>query len=66
MNTNGGGLSYNHPGMYGMFTIVEAVRQLRNEAGERQVKGAEIALSHGNGGVLSSQVTNIWGTESTL
>jgi len=66
VNTNGGGLSCNHPGMYGMFTIVEAVRQLRGECGERQVKGAEIALSHGNGGVLSSQATNIWGTESTL
>ena len=57
MNTNGGGLSYCHPGMYGLLLIVEAVRQLRGECGERQVDGAEVALVHGNGGVLSSQCT---------
>jgi acetyl-CoA acetyltransferase len=66
VNTNGGGLSCVHPGMYGMFTLVEAVRQLRGEAGARQVAGAELALCHGNGGVLSSQVSNILGTEATL
>jgi acetyl-CoA acetyltransferase len=66
VNTNGGGLSCVHPGMYGMFTLVEAVRQLRGEAGARQVAGAKLALCHGNGGVLSSQVTNILGTEATL
>lgn len=66
VNTNGGGLSCVHPGMYGMFTLVEAVRQLRGEAGARQVAGAELALCHGNGGVLSSQVTNVLGTEATL
>ena len=59
MNTNGGGLSYCHPGMYGLLTIVEAVRQLRGEAGERQVAGAEVAVIHGNGGVLSSQCTAV-------
>jgi acetyl-CoA acetyltransferase len=37
VNTNGGGLSCVHPGMYGVFTIIEAVRQLRGECGERQV-----------------------------
>jgi len=66
VNTNGGGLSCVHPGMYGMFIMIEAARQLRGEAGERQVKGAETALVHGNGGVLSSQVTTILGTEATL
>ncbi|MHA1113274.1 MAG: thiolase [Alphaproteobacteria bacterium] len=66
VNTNGGGLSCNHPGMYGMFTIVEAVRQLRGEGDERQVKGVDLALAHGSGGVLSSPVTNIFGTEATL
>lgn len=66
VNTNGGGLSCVHPGMYGMFTLVEAVRQLRGEAGERQVENAQLALCHGNGGVLSSQITNILGTEETL
>jgi len=66
VNTNGGGLSCVHPGMYGMFTLVEAVQQLRGEGGERQVAGAELALCHGNGGVLSSQITNVLGTETTL
>jgi acetyl-CoA acetyltransferase len=66
VNTNGGGLSYNHPGMYGLLLLVEAVRQLRGECGERQVEGARVALAHGNGGVLSSQVTAVLGTESVL
>jgi acetyl-CoA acetyltransferase len=66
LNTNGGGLSYCHPGMYGLLLIVEAVRQLRGESGERQVPGAEVALVHGNGGVLSSQCTALLGTEATL
>jgi acetyl-CoA acetyltransferase len=61
MNTNGGGLSYCHPGMYGLLLIVEAVRQLRGECGERQVDGARVALVHGNGGVLSSQCTALLG-----
>lgn len=66
VNTNGGGLSCVHPGMYGLFTLVEAVEQLRGGAGERQVPGARLALAHGNGGVLSSQVTAILGTRDTL
>jgi acetyl-CoA acetyltransferase len=66
VNTNGGGLSYNHPGMYGLLLLIEAVRQLRGECGERQVEGVDVALAHGNGGVLSSQVTAVLGTESVL
>ena len=66
VNTNGGGLSYCHPGMYGLFLLIEAVRQLRGECGERQVEGAETAIAHGNGGVLSSQSTVILGTEATV
>jgi acetyl-CoA acetyltransferase len=66
MNTNGGGLSCVHPGMYGLFLLVECVRQLRGEAGERQLRKAELAIAHGNGGVLSSQATVILGTEATI
>jgi len=66
VNTNGGGLSCVHPGMYGIFTMVEAAEQLRGAAGDRQIKDAEIALCHGNGGTLSSQVTAIFGTEAAL
>lgn len=66
VNTNGGGLSYCHPGMYGIFTLIEAVRQLRGEAGLRQVADAGLALAHGNGGQFSSQVTAILGVEATL
>ena len=66
VNTNGGGLSCCHPGMYGIFPLIEAVRQLRGEAGERQIAETELALVHGNGGQLSSQVTAILGTAATL
>jgi acetyl-CoA acetyltransferase len=65
MNTNGGGLSYTHPGQYGIFLLVEAVRQLRGACGDRQVDGAEIAVAHGCGGVLSSTATVVLGTEAT-
>jgi len=66
VNTNGGGLSYCHPGMYGLFLLIEAVRQLRGECGARQVRDCEVAIAHGNGGVLSSQATVILGTPATL
>jgi len=59
MNTNGGGLSYTHTGMYGIYTIIEAVRQLRGECGERQVAGAEVGLCHGTGGTWSAAATMI-------
>jgi len=73
MNAQGGGPSYTHPGMFGSFTIIEAVRQLRGDyAGpqgrggpavrqypERQVQGARIALVHGTGGVPSATGTAI-------
>ncbi|QHE84793.1 thiolase [Hydrogenophaga sp. BPS33] len=66
VNTNGGGLSCVHPGMYGLFTVVEATQQLMGLAGERQVHGATLGLAHGNGGTLSSQATTILGTRETL
>jgi acetyl-CoA acetyltransferase len=66
VNTNGGGLSYCHPGMYGLFLLIEAVRQLRGQCGQRQVAGADVALVHGNGGVLSAQATTILGGPATV
>ncbi len=52
VNPDGGGLSSNHPGMRGIFLVIEAVRQLRRECEARQVAGAEVALVHGTGGTL--------------
>ncbi|WP_227001479.1 thiolase [Pulveribacter suum] len=66
VNTNGGGLSCVHPGMYGIFALVEAVRQLRGEAGERQLARHRTAVVHGNGGTLSSQATAVLGTHDAL
>ncbi len=63
LNTNGGGLSYTHPGMYGMFILIEAVRQLRGECGERQVADAKLALVNGTGGLLSATGTLILGRD---
>lgn len=60
INTHGGMLSHAHAGAAGgLFGIVEAVRQLRGGLGERQVHGAEIALVHNEGGILSSHCTAI-------
>src|SRR5699024_7191255 len=63
LNTNGGGLSYCHPGMYGIFLLIEAVRQLRGDAGDRQVTDAKTALVNGTGGVLSSTSVCILGRD---
>ena len=62
-STNGGGLSYCHPGQYGVLLLVEAVRQLRGECGARQVPGAEIAVAHGTGGILSTHATVVLGVD---
>jgi acetyl-CoA acetyltransferase len=59
MNTSGGGLSYCHPGMFGIFLLIEAVRQLRGTCGARQVQGAETALCHATGGFLNTHATVI-------
>ena len=61
VNTSGGGLSYGHPGMFGMFVAIEAVRQLRGECGERQLPKAELALCHAPGLVFSCNTTMILG-----
>ncbi len=64
INTDGGGLSSNHPGMRGIFLVIEAVRQLRGECGNRQVEDCGVALCHGTGGMLGlrhSGVTMILG-----
>ena len=57
VNTNGGGLSYCHPGMYGLFLTIEAVRRIRD--------GANVALAHANGAVLSAQATAVLGSPQT-
>jgi len=63
-NTDGGGLSSCHPGMRGMFLIVEAVRQLRGEGTARQAADPEIALIHGTGGYLSTGATVVLGSNA--
>jgi len=66
VNTNGGGLSFCHPGMYGIFTLIEAAIQIRGEGGDRQVDGTDVVLCHGNGGTFSSQATVLLGSAATL
>ena len=51
LNTDGGGLSSNHPGMRGLFLLIESARQLRGES-TSQVEGANLVVAHGNGGLL--------------
>jgi acetyl-CoA acetyltransferase len=64
-NTHGGLLSHCHPGNPGsMFALTEAVTQLRHQANDRQVKDAQVALVHGQGGIMSSHCTLILGGEA--
>ncbi len=65
-NTSGGGLSYTHPGMFGVFLLVEAARQLRGLSSGRVVDDVDISVAHGCGGVLSSTGTIVLGGEDTL
>jgi acetyl-CoA acetyltransferase len=60
-NTDGGGLASCHPGMRGMFLLVEAVRQLRGECGPRQVENARLACVNAMGGFFSHSATMILG-----
>ncbi len=62
MNTNGGGLSYTHTGMYGMFALQESVRQMRGTAAA-QVKGAKTSVCHGVGGMFAASGTIVFGNE---
>ena len=66
VNTNGGGLSCVHPGMYGLFALAEATDQLMGTAGGRQLDRVDLSLAHGNGMLLSSQATIILGSQTTL
>ena len=59
LNTNGGGLSYCHTGMYGMFALIESVKQLRGEAGARQLPDIHTSLAHGPGGMFAAAGTVI-------
>lgn len=61
--TSGGGLSYTHPGAFGIFLIIEAVRQLRGEAGQRQVSNARVGMAHAIAGTMSCGATIVLGKE---
>ncbi|MBP9232645.1 MAG: hypothetical protein KBF34_14060, partial [Phenylobacterium sp.] len=63
MNTNGGGLSYMHSGMYGMYALMESVRQMRGTAAA-QVEGAKISVCQGVGGMFAAAGTVIFGNEA--
>ncbi|GAA2089202.1 thiolase [Pseudolysinimonas kribbensis] len=66
LNTNGGGLSFVHPGMLGAFLLTEAVQQLRGSAGDRQVAGARTALAHGMGFTLGGHASVVLGGADAL
>jgi acetyl-CoA acetyltransferase len=62
LNTHGGQLSFGQPGMAGgMSHVTEAVRQIQQRGGERQVPGLELAYAHGNGGIIAEQVGLVFG-----
>jgi acetyl-CoA acetyltransferase len=63
LNTNGGGLSYMHSGMYGMYALQESVRQLRGIA-PAQVPGAKISIAHGVGGMFAASGTIVFSNEA--
>lgn len=63
LNTNGGGLSYMHSGMYGMYALQESVRQMRGTAAA-QVPGAKISVSHGVGGMFAASGTIVFSNEA--
>ena len=62
LNTNGGGLSYMHSGMYGMYALQESVRQMRGIA-PAQVPGAQLSIAHGVGGMFAASGTIVFSTE---
>lgn len=64
VNTSGGGLRYCHPGMFGIFALIEGVRQLRGECGVRQVHGARLGVIHGFGGIFAGNATVVLGRDS--
>jgi len=63
LNPSGGGLSYLHPGMLGLYLVLEAVEQLRGDAGPRQIAGARTSLVHGMGMTLAAHATAVLSTE---
>jgi acetyl-CoA acetyltransferase len=66
VNTSGGGLSYCHPGHYGILLLVEATRQVRGECGDRQIKDVNVAIANGNGGEFATEATVLLGSAATV
>jgi acetyl-CoA acetyltransferase len=62
LNTNGGGLSYMHSGMYGMYALQEILRQMRGST-PAQIPGAKISVCHGVGGMFAASGTIIMSNE---
>src|SRR5580692_10216120 len=63
LNTNGGGLSYMHSGMYGMYALQESVRQMRGVA-PAQIPGGKISVCHGVGGMFAASGTIIFSNQA--